>query len=79
MKAYRMVCIFLDFDEVGPMEAKRLVESARLPNHIAPPGVLSLEESDIGEWTDAHPLNRWSTKDAAIKVLEWKPVVTGGA
>ncbi len=57
MKAYRMVLLFVDHDRVGPESAKRLIEDARLPNRIDPGTVLSLEEADIGEWHDEHPLN----------------------
>jgi hypothetical protein len=57
VKVYRMVCLFVDHDDVGPDGARSLIENARLPNHISPPDVMSLEERDIGEWRDSHPLN----------------------
>ena len=61
MKAYKITLLFIDFDEVGKDEAKDLIESARLPNHIHPGTVMSIEEADIGAWHDDHPLNKFST------------------
>lgn len=52
-----MVLMFVDHDEVGPEGAKQLIEEARLPNHISPGSVMSVDERDIGEWRDDHPLN----------------------
>ena len=57
MKAYRMVLLFVDHDDVGMAGAKQLIEDARLPNRIDPGTVISIEERDIGEWHDEHPLN----------------------
>lgn len=58
VKAYKITLLFIDFDEVGKDEAKYLIESARLPNHIHPGTVMSIEEADIGPWHDDHPLNK---------------------
>ena len=66
MKAYKIVLLFLDFDNVGPDGAAQLIEDARLPNHIDPVTVMSIEERDIGEWSDDHPLNGRDTKQAAF-------------
>lgn len=57
MKAYKITLLFIDFDKVGPECAKGLIEGARLPNRIDPGTVMELEEVDIGEWEDDHPLN----------------------
>jgi hypothetical protein len=78
MKAYKITLLFLDHDDVGPTEAKELIENARLPNHIQPGTVMQFEERDIGEWHDEHPLNRRDTMEAAylelfpLPVSEWQ-------
>lgn len=64
-----MVLLFIDHDNVGPDEAVQLIEGARLPNHIDPGTIMSLEESDIGEWSDDHPLNDRGTKEAEFLKL----------
>ena len=69
MKAYKITLLFLDFDHVGKDEAKLLIETARLPNHVDPGTVMSIEEADIGEWTDSHPLNHGDTHAAAYEAL----------
>ena len=69
MKAYKITLLFLDFDEVGPQEAKALIENARLPNHIHPGMVMETQEADIGEWSDDHPLNKRATMASAFAEL----------
>jgi len=69
MKAYKITLLFLDFDEVGPQEAKALIENARLPNRIDPGTVMDLQEADIGEWSDDHPLNKRATMSEAFRSL----------
>ena len=69
MKAYKITLLFLDFDEVGPQEAKSLIENARLPNRIDPGTVMDLQEADIGEWSDDHPLNKRATMAEAFRSL----------
>lgn len=66
MKAYKIVLLFLDHDNVGPDQAALLIENARLPNHIDPGTVMSIEERDIGEWSDEHPLNRLDMQATAF-------------
>ena len=69
MRAYKITLLFLDFDEVGPQEAKALIENARLPNHIHPGMVMETQEADIGEWSDDHPLNKRATMASAFAEL----------
>lgn len=57
MKVYRMVMMFIDFDDLGPEQAVEVIENARLPNHIIPPQCMELQEREV-EWSDDHPLNR---------------------
>ena len=69
MKAYKITLLFIDFDEVGQQEAKYLIENARLPCRIDPGTVMSIEEADIGEWRDDHPLNKLATMATAFEEL----------
>jgi hypothetical protein len=69
MKVYKMTLMFIDFDNVGMTDAKQLIENARLPNHINPGTVVAIEERDIGEWHDDHPLNNRKTQIAALQLL----------
>lgn len=69
MRAYKITLLFLDFDEVGPQEAKALIENARLPNHINPGKVMEMQEADISEWSDDHPLNKRATMASAFAAL----------
>lgn len=64
-----MTLMFIDFDNVGMAGAKQLIEEAELPNHIHPGNVTSIEERDIGEWHDDHPLNDRKTRAAAFQLL----------
>jgi hypothetical protein len=73
MKVYKMTLMFIDFDNVGMQGAKQLIEDARLPNRIDPGTVMSIEERDIGEWADEHPLNNTKTQIAAFQLLFEKP------
>lgn len=73
MKAYKITLLFIDHDNVGPASAQQLIEDARLPNHISPGHVMALEERDIGEWYDEHPLNNYKTHIAAYQNLFMDP------
>lgn len=73
MKVYKMTLMFLDHDDVGPAAAKQLIENARLPNHISPGDVMAIEERDIGEWRDDHPLNFRDKQAAAFAALFAEP------
>ncbi len=78
MKAYKITLLFIDHDRVGPDEAVELIENARLPNHISAGTVMEIEERDIGEWSDEHPLNRTSTHDAEYARLFYPTKVSLG-
>ena len=64
MRAYVLQVLVIDHDELGPAEIKAVMENNRYPNHCMDPQVLASVEHDIGEWSDAHPLNQVGT-DAA--------------
>ena len=53
MTAYKIEMIIVDFNGYGPEEVKLNVEQMRFYN----PDILDIQEADIGEWDDNHPLN----------------------
>ncbi len=69
MKVYKLEVIIIDFDEVGKKDIKTILENNRYPNHCISPEVLSIEERDIGEWNDDHPLNHNKTKYTELRRL----------
>jgi len=56
MKAYKVELIIIDYEEIGPDITWELenLEYARAD-------IISVQEADIGEWSDDHPLNLGST------------------
>jgi hypothetical protein len=56
-KAFRLEVLIIDHDHIGRDEIISALENARYPNRCISPDVMSVEERDIGEWTDDHPLN----------------------
>ena len=64
MKAHLLQVLILDFDKLGSDEIKATIENQKYPNHCISPTVLSGREVDIGEWSDDHPLNNYTTMRA---------------
>ena len=58
MKAYKFEVLVIDFDQLGGDEIAQTIQDANYPNDCISPSVESIEERDIGEWTDDHPLNK---------------------
>ena len=56
MKAYKVVILIVDHDNVGD-GIKDAIENVRYPNHCMSPYVMSIKSADIGKWTDDNPLN----------------------
>jgi hypothetical protein len=67
MKAYRITLLVVDHDVVGAKGISDMIENARYPNHCIRPTVVSVEEHDIGLWSDAHPLNQTATMGDEIR------------
>lgn len=61
MKAYKITLLVVDHDKMGAKAIGDVFENVRYPNHCIMPTVVASEEADIGEWTDAHPLNQTAT------------------
>jgi hypothetical protein len=70
MKAYRVEILVVDHDEIGPDQIKYCLERTKYTNWCMAPDVIEIQECDIGEWTDEHPLNQTATyKDEFRKLF----------
>lgn len=58
MKAYKVEILIIDHDQLGPDEIPTVIENQKFPNWCIHPNVMSVEEADIGEWHDDHPMNK---------------------
>jgi len=61
MKAYKVELLIIDFDELGEKELRDVIKHTHYPNYCISPNIISVEERDIGEWSDDHPLNHRDT------------------
>lgn len=69
MKAFKVTLLILDFDRLGEESIKMELESVNFPNDCIAPTVMDIEEADIGEWADSHPLNFHTTQRAEFDRL----------
>lgn len=69
MKAYLVKLLIIDFDGLGPTEIANTLENQKYPNRCISPSVKAIDERDIGEWTDDHPLNHSGTAGEEYKRL----------
>jgi len=59
MKVYKVTLMVIDYDELDDAdEITSVIENARYANRCIYPNVVNIEERDIGEWSDDHPLNQ---------------------
>ncbi len=61
MKAYKIEILVIDFEDCGEEQIKDMIEEVKYPNYAIAPQIMGVEEADIGEWTDNHPLNLKTT------------------
>lgn len=54
MKAYKIELVVVDHENYGESKILGMLENVKYIN----PLVTSIEKRDIGEWSDAHPLNK---------------------
>jgi len=71
MKAYKVELLIIDFDQIGEEEIRYQIEDTKYSNHCISPKVKNIEERDIGEWRDDHPLNSLILEDEEYNRL-WK-------
>ena len=69
MKAYKVELLIIDFDELGKDEIKDVIENTKYPNYCINPEVMKIQVSNIGKWTDEHPLNHTETCKEEYKRL----------
>jgi len=65
MKAYKVEVLVLDFEGYGKEEIENLLEYQEAMLFIP----IEIEERDIGEWSDDHPLNSSRTREKKKKKL----------
>lgn len=53
-KAYKITVLVVDLEGTGKEEIRHLIEN----NRYIYPCVKEIQEADIGEWHDDHPLNK---------------------
>jgi len=63
MKAYKVTLLVIDHDKLGASAIESEIENVRYPNRCISPRAMVVEEADIGEWVDHHPLNLHSKVD----------------
>ena len=71
MKAYKLEILIIDFDGLGSKGIIEELENTRFANDCINPKVMDIEERDIGEWHDEHPLNSSLLTKEEYKKL-WK-------
>ena len=69
MKAYKVTVLVIGDDELEESGIREEMENVRYPNHCMYPRIMEIEEADIGEWTDEHPLNQRDTKQAEFEKI----------
>lgn len=69
MKVYRVEVMIIDHDDRGSEEIKVTIENTRYGNDCITPEVVKMDERDIGEWSDEHPLNLTDGWRAAYAAL----------
>ena len=65
MKAYRVELLIIDHDHLGAKEISLVLENV----DCLAPSVMAIQEREIGNWSDDHPLNRRSTRRAEYERL----------
>lgn len=65
MKAYKLEILVLDHEGIGLDEIRSLIENAK----YVYPSIIKVQEAEIGEWDDDHPLNSRETAQKACEEL----------
>jgi hypothetical protein len=69
MKVHKITLYVIDFDDVGVDAVKEELKNTEYANHCINPLSLSSHTRDIGEWSDDHPLNFFTTRDTELNKL----------
>ncbi|KKN70937.1 hypothetical protein LCGC14_0425390 [marine sediment metagenome] len=79
MKAYKVEILIINFEELSQEETKDAIENANYAGDCISPDVISIEEADIGEWSDDHPLNQYDKmKDEYTRMFHAPKVSKSG-
>lgn len=70
MKAYKLEVLMLDHDELGVESVVSEIECVKYFS----PSVMKVEDRDIGEWNDDHPLNSLALQEMEYEKLFADPV-----
>ena len=73
MEIHRIVLYVVDFDGLGAEGVKQELENTRFANDCISPDIAEVQTRDIGEWSDAHPLNHRATAQATREALFASP------
>jgi hypothetical protein len=60
MKVHMIIVLVVDHDDLGPTGVKLEIENANYPNDCIRPTVMEVVTREV-EWSDDHPLNKFST------------------
>jgi hypothetical protein len=63
MKAYKVELLIIDHDRLGINGIIHELENVSYPNDCIYPSIMNIQERDIGEWSDEHPLNNRYTSE----------------
>ncbi len=69
MKAYKVTVLVIDHDDVGQEAVERSLEKSDYTNDIIDPMIMEIEQREIGEWGDSHPLNIYSQRRGEYEKL----------
>lgn len=68
MKVHRVTLLVVDFDDLGAIDVKDVLEETKYPNHCIGPIVMHVDTVEV-EWSDEHPLNDCDTTRAEFERL----------
>jgi hypothetical protein len=69
MKAYKIEVLIIDRGDIGKVGISEVLENGPYPNDCIAPQVKKIEEREIGEWNEDHPLNLRKTAADEYKRL----------
>lgn len=72
IKVHKVTLLIVDSDGLGAASVKEVIENARFPNRCISPDVMAIE-TQVVEWSDAHPLN-----DSRKQRAEFERLFGGG-
>lgn len=69
MNAFKVEILVIDFDGLGADGIAKQFDTVSFPNDCVTLCVKAITGKDIGEWSDAHPLNKAGICDAEYRRL----------